>query len=88
LRLLLRPELCSRTFVPPADSLLNAFLLAQSSIVRILLTLKVREVLKMLRADGWYQLKTRGSHRQVKHPTKPGRVTVAGKPGHDVPLGL
>ncbi|MGH3663088.1 MAG: type II toxin-antitoxin system HicA family toxin [Micromonosporaceae bacterium] len=49
--------------------------------------LKVSEILKMLEADGWYQVAQRGSHRQFKHPTKPGRVTVPGKPGRDLPLG-
>jgi len=46
--------------------------------------MKVREVIKVLRQDGWRLVATRGSHRQYKHPTKPGRVTVAGKPGHDL----
>jgi predicted RNA binding protein YcfA (HicA-like mRNA interferase family) len=44
-------------------------------------------MLEMLRRDGWTHLATRGSHRQFKHPTKPGRVTVAGKPSHDLPPG-
>jgi predicted RNA binding protein YcfA (HicA-like mRNA interferase family) len=47
----------------------------------------VRDVLKMLEADGWYLVVTRGSHRQYKHPTKPDRVTVAGKPSDDLPPG-
>jgi predicted RNA binding protein YcfA (HicA-like mRNA interferase family) len=49
--------------------------------------LKVREILKLLKADGWYQLKARhtsGDHRQFKHPTKPGKVTVNGKPNDDM----
>lgn len=41
---------------------------------------KVREVIEMLEADGWRLVATRGSHRQFKHPTKKGRVTVNGKP--------
>ena len=32
----------------------------------------------MIEADGWYLVATRGSHRQYKHPSKPGRVTIAG----------
>lgn len=40
----------------------------------------VREVLKKLRADGWVIVRQTGSHRQLHHPTKPGTVTVAGKP--------
>ena len=49
--------------------------------------MKVREVLAMLEADGWYLARTRGSHRQLKHPTKPGTVTVAGKSSLDLPAG-
>lgn len=42
---------------------------------------KVREVIELLIADGWVELKakhTSGDHRQFKHPTKPGKVTVRG----------
>ncbi|MDH5537714.1 MAG: type II toxin-antitoxin system HicA family toxin [Betaproteobacteria bacterium] len=46
--------------------------------------MKVREILDVLRRDGWYLVATRGSHRQFKHPVKPGRVTVPGKPGKDL----
>ena len=41
----------------------------------------------MLQEDGWYLARTRGSHRQFKHPSKPGLVTVAGNPGVDIPKG-
>ena len=41
----------------------------------------------MLEADGWYLVTIRGSHRQFKHPTKAGRVTVAGKPSEDMSPG-
>ena len=41
---------------------------------------KVTDVLKMLQKDGWYQVAHEGSHRQFKHPTKKGRVTVNGHP--------
>jgi len=41
----------------------------------------------MLEADGWYLVTIRGSHRQFKHPTKTGRVTVAGKPSEDTAPG-
>ena len=41
----------------------------------------------MLRDDGWVLVATRGSHRQYKHPTKPGRVTVHGKPSDDLAPG-
>jgi predicted RNA binding protein YcfA (HicA-like mRNA interferase family) len=49
--------------------------------------MKVRDVIRRLEADGWYLAATRGSQRQFKHPTKRGRVTVAGKPGDDLPPG-
>lgn len=42
--------------------------------------MKVRDVLKVLRKDGWYVDHQTGSHRQLRHPTKPGNVTVVGKP--------
>jgi len=45
---------------------------------------KVREVLELLADDGWEVVTTRGSHRQLKHPTKSGRVTVAGKQSDDL----
>lgn len=41
--------------------------------------MKVREVFRLLKADGWYLCRTRGSHRQFKHPVKPGLVTLPGK---------
>ncbi|TFG94996.1 MAG: type II toxin-antitoxin system HicA family toxin [Myxococcales bacterium] len=49
--------------------------------------MKLREVIRRLEADGWRPVTTRGSHRQFKHPTKPGRVTVSGHPGDDMPKG-
>jgi len=49
--------------------------------------MKVRDVISLLEQDGWYLVATQGSHRQYKHPTKAGRVTVAGKPSHDLPPG-
>ncbi|NJD24686.1 MAG: type II toxin-antitoxin system HicA family toxin [Betaproteobacteria bacterium] len=48
---------------------------------------KVSEILRMLADDGWVQVTTRGSHRQLKHPTKPGRVTVHGKPSDTIAPG-
>lgn len=50
-------------------------------------SMKVRDVLKLLREDGWRLVVTRGSHRQLKHSTKSGRVTVAGKPSDELPPG-
>ena len=48
---------------------------------------KIRDVVKVLEYDGWSVVRQRGSHRQFKHATKPGLVTVAGKPGDDVAPG-
>lgn len=42
--------------------------------------LKVRDVIRLIQDDGWFQVRQRGSHRQFKHATKPGLVTIAGKP--------
>jgi len=44
----------------------------------------VREVLRIIRMDGWYQVACRGSHRQFLHPWKRGKVTVAGRPSVDL----
>lgn len=41
--------------------------------------MKIHEVIRLLERDGWRLHETRGSHRQYKHPEKPGRVTVAGR---------
>jgi predicted RNA binding protein YcfA (HicA-like mRNA interferase family) len=46
--------------------------------------MKVREVIALVEADGWYLVRTRGDHRQYKHPTKPGRVTVSGHRNDDI----
>lgn len=44
----------------------------------------VRDVLKRLDRDGWIVIRTRGDHRQLKHPGKPGKVTVSGHLRDDV----
>jgi predicted RNA binding protein YcfA (HicA-like mRNA interferase family) len=44
----------------------------------------VREMIKVVEDDGWHQVGQTGSHRQFKHPTKLGRVTIAGKLGADI----
>ncbi|MCP4666602.1 MAG: type II toxin-antitoxin system HicA family toxin [Deltaproteobacteria bacterium] len=49
--------------------------------------MKVRDIIRMVEADGWYLVATKGSHRQYKHPAKPGRVTIAGAPNHDLAPG-
>ncbi|MCH8912968.1 MAG: type II toxin-antitoxin system HicA family toxin [Planctomycetes bacterium] len=46
--------------------------------------MKVREVLRILRKDGWVIERTRGSHCQLRHPAKKGTVTVSGHPNEDV----
>jgi predicted RNA binding protein YcfA (HicA-like mRNA interferase family) len=48
---------------------------------------KVAEVLRMLEDAGWRLVATKGSHRQFKHGSKPGRVTVPGKPSDDLAPG-
>ncbi len=49
--------------------------------------MKVRDVIKLIEQDGWYLARTRGSHRQYKHSSKRGLVTVPGKPGDDLAPG-
>jgi predicted RNA binding protein YcfA (HicA-like mRNA interferase family) len=49
--------------------------------------MKVREAIRLIEADGWFLVRTRGSHRQFKHATKSGLVTIAGQPGVDIPRG-
>jgi predicted RNA binding protein YcfA (HicA-like mRNA interferase family) len=48
---------------------------------------KVQELIARLEADGWYQVRHKGSHRQYHHKSKAGTVTVAGKPSVEVPPG-
>ncbi|MDE2991414.1 MAG: type II toxin-antitoxin system HicA family toxin [Chloroflexota bacterium] len=45
---------------------------------------KVRDAIRMVERDGWLHVATRGSHRQFRHPVKPGKVTIPGKPSDDV----
>jgi predicted RNA binding protein YcfA (HicA-like mRNA interferase family) len=49
--------------------------------------MKVRDVIRLLEQDGWARIAQKGSHRQFRHPTKPGKVTVAGKMSDEVPRG-
>lgn len=49
--------------------------------------MKIRDIIKLINADGWYLVGTKGSHRQYKHPEKPGRVTIAGHPNDDLAPG-
>ena len=46
--------------------------------------MKIRKVIKTIEKDGWYIVKSKGSHRQFKHPTKSGRVTIAGQYHHEL----
>lgn len=43
--------------------------------------------MKLLEEDGWYNFRQKGSHIQLKHPTKPGKVTVPFKGSGDIPKG-
>ncbi|HEX9286288.1 MAG TPA: type II toxin-antitoxin system HicA family toxin [Thermoanaerobaculia bacterium] len=49
--------------------------------------MKVQDVIRLIEEDGWQLIRTAGSHRQFKHPSKKGLVTVAGKRSLDVPRG-
>ena len=49
--------------------------------------MKLREIIKIIKKDGWYKIAQKGSHRQYKHPVKPGRVTITGKAGDEIAIG-
>jgi len=49
--------------------------------------MKIREIIRQIEDDGWFHVRTRGSHRQFKHPQKRGLVTIAGKPNDDLAPG-
>ena len=48
---------------------------------------EVRDAMRLVERDGWALIRTRGSHRQYRHPDKPGTVTIAGKLSDDLPPG-
>jgi predicted RNA binding protein YcfA (HicA-like mRNA interferase family) len=48
---------------------------------------KIKDIIKQIEKDGWHLVATRGSHRQFKHPLKPGRVTIAGNPRDELAPG-
>ena len=48
---------------------------------------KVRDAIRLVEREGWSLVRTRGSHRQYRHPNKRGTVTIAGKPSDDLPPG-
>ena len=49
--------------------------------------MKLRDLIRLIERDGWYLVATKGSHRQYKHPMKPGRVTIAGHLNDDIAPG-
>lgn len=49
--------------------------------------MKVRDAIKWIEADGWQLARMKGSHRQFKHPQKPGTVTIPGHPAEDLDPG-
>jgi len=49
--------------------------------------MKVRDVIRLLANDGWVQVAQKGSHRQFRHPSKRGKVTVPGNLSDDLPIG-
>lgn len=48
---------------------------------------KVKEAIAYVEGQGWYHVGTAGSHRHYRHPTRPGKVTIAGKRSADIPAG-
>jgi len=51
------------------------------------MTVKVRDLVRLIEFDGWRHVRTTGSHRHFKHSSKPHAVTVPGNPGDDIPIG-
>ena len=49
--------------------------------------MKVKDVIKLIERDGWFLVRTRGSHRQFHHGAKSGTVTVSGKESVEMPVG-
>jgi len=49
--------------------------------------MKVRQIIRIIEQDGWYVVRSKGSHRQFKHPDKKGLVTIAGKLNDDLAKG-
>jgi predicted RNA binding protein YcfA (HicA-like mRNA interferase family) len=49
--------------------------------------MKVKDVIKIIEDDGWYLVRTKGSHRQFKHLSKSGLVTIPGKLSDDLAIG-
>ena len=53
----------------------------------MIMSMKIRDIIKLIEKDGWYLVTTKGSHRQYKHKIKPGRVTIAGHSAGDLAPG-
>ena len=49
--------------------------------------MKIRDIIKIIEVDGWYLVRSKGSHRQFKHPIKKGVVTIAGHLNDDLAKG-
>jgi len=49
--------------------------------------MKIRDLLKLIEDNGWFQVTQKGSHRQFRHPERLGRVTVAGHPSQEMDKG-
>jgi predicted RNA binding protein YcfA (HicA-like mRNA interferase family) len=49
--------------------------------------MKIKDLITLIESDGWRQVRQKGNHRQFRHPTKLGTVTVAGKPSIEVTPG-
>ena len=45
---------------------------------------RVREAIRIVELDGWFHVRTRGSHHHFHHPEKPGTVTIAGNLGKEL----
>ena len=49
--------------------------------------MKIRDIIRMLKRDGWFEVAQKGSHRQFRHSAKAGRVTIAGHLNDDLAPG-
>ena len=49
--------------------------------------MKIREVIKLIEKDGWDLVRVKGDHRQYKHPSKKGLVTISGHFNEDIAKG-
>jgi predicted RNA binding protein YcfA (HicA-like mRNA interferase family) len=49
--------------------------------------MKVKEAIKAIEKEGWFMIRSKGSHRQCKHSSKKGVVTIAGNLNDDLAKG-